>query len=601
MSNIAKIASQSNVDALKKCSIVELLQFSDDEYKNIVLYSARYSSRDFFVELLIIIYENNKIAYQQLFFSQDKYGRNSLSLAAIANNVPLINYLTEPRLNYSINDRSQGNNSALSHSIKRKCVEAFICLLHQNAEFTEHELKLVNEGEPTFKKYFYSPQGFSDVICAKSTPAATYILRFVDGLDKEKQKEFTVYKDDHGGHALMAAAANGLDKIYHILFTKLTFDLLLTDNENNSLFYYLYRNRWDSQLRTLRDNLLSELKKQQTPDKIRHYADFLFTYDPELISNSTSRSNFISCIANVVTAKQAGQLSKIFPAEIERPKRSFKAERERQILRHIGSQLFFGLKSRIDGDENKLVEVQVMHLTYGGKSFLFIAANHSAVSGQILDEIRKVSLQEILEKDHSPLADPEANIRTSRYAVKFTDRVFSVDGERTVPNADSEQDKNSMQAIVAVLRANKLIELLFDQKRPDLARQMLESKLRFDQNVIFVCKITYWLSAEKFRHAEEFLTDIAVMAKQLAILEGKAVASCIGGKKRPCIGCFSRMTMDGIDRFGPRPGRFWSMTIAQQPPHAARKTVHTLLSTPSYITQAQGPNPNEYDTASDSE
>ncbi len=104
------------------------------------------------------------------------------------------------------------------------------------------------------------------------------------------------------------------------------------------------------------------------------------------------------------------------------------------------------------------------------------------------------------------------------------------------------------------------------------------------------------------RHAEEFLTDIADYAAVVAKESEMKPYSCIGGKKRPCMGCTGRMT-DFINQFGNYPGRLWLHTIQNQSHPAARNTINTLLTSPSHVSVCKDGRTlaNDYDSGSDSE
>jgi hypothetical protein len=91
--------------------------------------------------------------------------------------------------------------------------------------------------------------------------------------------------------------------------------------------------------------------------------------------------------------------------------------------------------------------------------------------------------------------------------------------------------------------------------------------------------------------------------EELDFVEDKQkVHANIHGKKRPCVGCKSRMEYSGITQFNPRSGRFWLNTIKNQVLEVAKKTINNLEKPNSYVTFTQNKKENcEYDTCSDSD
>lgn len=591
---------EPNIQYLKEVTIRELVEFSIDEYKNIFLYSVR--KCDFKVVKVIYsrLLENDPRALKGLVKEKDEFGRTCLMLAALRNQnhedeeigVNLISFILQRKL-IDFSEISQNQYTALTWSITRNFPKAFVVLLHY-IKLTEFDLKIINEKSKNEtrdfnEQYFYTPQALLDIVCSGDENAAIYLIRHIKGLPDKSQEPFIKIYDDKGRHALMLAAINKLIKVYAALFS-LSFELCILAEDKYSLYYYLTVNLWWDQLNSFQEKMYQKIASSSLKDSKTH-AEFAFAHDPKLDYAKVSR-----LISKCVKTDQEGRLSRIFPREEPSKRRSFKSERERQILRHIGTQIFFSLKDIFRNP----VEVQAMHLIFNDKSFIFIAANpHDCLSGYFEDVILGSSLQTVLETDYAPTYDQEASFRSDRYACRFSERVYAEDGI-DMPAADNPEDKVRSEKIALTLRRGTVKKLLIDQKNPGTLQTILETALRYENKVIFICEIINWQATQKKRHAEEFLVDIAEFAKDFCRLVGGVMTTCIGGKKRPCIGCFSRMVSDGIDNFGKHPGRFW-VTIDNQSSRVARRTVQTLLNTPSYVSEVDSNNPQEYDSGSDSE
>lgn len=78
-----------------------------------------------------------------------------------------------------------------------------------------------------------------------------------------------------------------------------------------------------------------------------------------------------------------GRKTNDFPENFPRPYRSFRGDREIQLLRHVATQLYFALKTNIPKDLIKnLKEIQVMHLAVA-VNIIFILQQMSSVSHHI--------------------------------------------------------------------------------------------------------------------------------------------------------------------------------------------------------------------------
>ena len=96
------------------------------------------------------------------------------------------------------------------------------------------------------------------------------------------------------------------------------------------------------------------------------------------------------------------------------------------------------------------------------------------------------------------------------------------------------------------------------------------------------------------RHAEEFLVDVAecMAAYAMAKVQKEKIHIAIGGKKRPCLSCFSRMELsEAVDSHGNHPGYLWIGRLQEQhrfTPDAANRTGKNLGLTTNVTINSNG-------------
>jgi len=201
------------------------------------------------------------------------------------------------------------------------------------------------------------------------------------------------------------------------------------------------------------------------------------------------------------------------------------------------------------------------------------------------------------------MANPEGRVRSQRYARKLECRILPINA--FFQNSTNLEDRQRAEIVSKIFREGTLNNLEIDLEKTNnqlslITKQYLTYHLYNSDNTIFVLNIRN--CSQSLRHAEEFLTDIADHARNLAVPLNQMIYSCIGGKKRPCMGCSGRM--EGvITNYGQHPGRFWLNTIESQSIEAASRTLGQLVNKPSYVTVCKDGirTAQDYDSGSDSE
>jgi hypothetical protein len=318
--------------------------------------------------------------------------------------------------------------------------------------------------------------------------------------------------------------------------------------------------------------------------------------DPLLFMREDSRKAAIYALTRELIVKQEGRIPKHQHEHIDRRPRLFSSEREAQILRQISTQLFYGFNNALKVNPTllsiekknrpKLVEVEIMHLTYKGRSKIFVAVNEHAVTQylKVLFEKENDHFVRILTTNHAKriTRDSEGKIRSARYAKKLERRVFSNAGI-SIPESTSVSDSSRAHQLAIALREAELS--VFDYN--------MHNRTEFERNVRRILSSPlneiYFIEVKncpfKERHAEEFLVDIVESAKSV-IAE---VEVSIAGKKRPCMSCTGRMSGEiygrpRVDQYNKNPGSAWVTVQSMQPKEVAARTASVMLTQPAHRT-----------------
>jgi hypothetical protein len=314
--------------------------------------------------------------------------------------------------------------------------------------------------------------------------------------------------------------------------------------------------------------------------------------------NRITRKESLAASMTVVNgAKQAGRKAKAGDATIvKRDIRSFRDDRERQLLKQASTQLYFALEKwlRDSGKKEKVVEAQMMHLQYGDKHFVFVAVNETKVSQYIKNIIGSSpsDIKNMLTAVYEPRLNVEGKRRSKSYAKKLRTRIFG--DTITIPESTNVEDANQARQVATQLR--NPWKMLNINTSP---QANIEALINNESGGVYV--LDNHQHPDTLRHAEEFLVDVGEIVKMLGSKNNTRVYTCVGGKKRPCMSCYGRM-FSVINRFNPRPGLVWLHAAGRQSPTVFQRTSYALLTQSSHVSRdGRGRDAQDFDSASDSD
>jgi deoxycytidylate deaminase len=202
--------------------------------------------------------------------------------------------------------------------------------------------------------------------------------------------------------------------------------------------------------------------------------------------------------------------------------RSFEEERDAQALRHLSTQLYWYVKTKVAGEQ----EVQAMLV----RNRILVAANEDASIAALANALKSVSLQEVLSQAQKA-SDQRAERVTGKMAALYADtRPYSDVGEilRAVAANEDEQLYQTISAENA------------GQCKRAIAGKAGENKV-------------FLVTAGRTLHAEQKLV--------LALRSSGQSGAHIYGKKRPCAFCSAMLAFantEGMDiTYNPHPGGVW--------------------------------------------
>ena len=333
-------------------------------------------------------------------------------------------------------------------------------------------------------------------------------------------------------------------------------------------------------------------------------------------------------------SKQRGRVGKLQNIKESRPRKfnAFAGERERQLLKQFSSMLFFYLKrsnqlsefiselkekKKYKSKKITLAEIQTMHIRYNNKSCLFIAANEAPITDIFKDVFNSYNvLRDVLTEipTYQP-KDKEGKRRVERYSNNFKELLDNSSDNPcrfsyTKKNGENRKDIKHYQEIVNLIRNDKckiyILNPEYQRKTKNQSLTLEESTVEDlfqkildvpEDGIVFIntSGVTQNLHS---RHAEEFLTDIAEVIKE----KDKHAYTCIAGKKRPCLTCYSRMRSSKIDTYGKRPGKTWAGRISTNNPEVSEAFIESTVVEDCYITiDKNGKQQQGYDSGTDDE
>jgi len=248
--------------------------------------------------------------------------------------------------------------------------------------------------------------------------------------------------------------------------------------------------------------------------------------------------------------------------------RSYASDRDRQLLRHFSSQLFFLAKGRV----NSAQEIQTM-VANGN---LFVAANadgdikaiYNWLASDLAGKLR-TALTKTWDSDpsgaywlHSKSTKKKS---TARFAKKF-EGLYA--GTRTGKLQTGHVAIDPALIWGIIQGAN--IEILKGWKKADVRQAFAGSG-----------KIFLLYAGDDGRHAEEKLMDLLELAKHPGVV-------LIAGKKRPCKTCLGRLRYMVSEGFkvthSQYPGFIWKERYEAQPEEVKKFSLGVINEGNSYIT-----------------
>lgn len=411
------------------------------------------------------------------------------------------------------------------------------------------------------------------------------IIRHIKPLPIAAQRLYLDFVDMNGRNALILAAYHGFNHIFTEL-RKLRFNLAAIDRDGHSALAYLL-------IKNAPENLIEPIVNKLTRFNAIESALLRSKIALFNLASVDQRKSFARLLTNQKPMIQLGSIPKVAATETRRPRRSFSQERERQLLKRVATQLYFAFKN--NKKTSSVTEVQLMHVMYGTKHYLFIAANPAAMNQHMIGLFSAPdSLRDLLTQAYQPVRDTEGKRRSKRYAHKLGRHIFT----GVMPASTLPQDATQMGHSTRVLRANNIYSQEIQSSTVDATITAILADAQLNDATIF---LNWQHPSHSLRHAEEFLTDVAESFNALGRVSGTPVYTCIAGKKRPCAGCAGRM-QGHISQYGQHNGNFWLNSIESQSEEAAKRTFNVLLSNPSYVSvSANGLDAPGYDTGSDSD
>lgn len=321
----------------------------------------------------------------------------------------------------------------------------------------------------------------------------------------------------------------------------------------------------------------------------------------EALKTKKDRKSTAQTLTLLAGAQQAGRVPSAFPKPEERAYRSYKGEREPQALRQIATQIV--LQSRDHSDVEKIIEIQLMHLTTESGSNIFIAGNPIDSMQSLTEELNSPEKLKAWLTTEVENAKGEDKLRNVRHAKKLEARAYESEEEEENDEDDNiTQDKERTKQIFELLKnTSTLTPLKISYQKESGLPQLTEKSKNIISEALNQTENIYIVTGEcaphQDRHAEEFLCDIYRIAKN----NFSEPMACICGKKRPCTGCLGRIQSEKVDIYNPRSGRFWTHTIEGQPAVVAKETLQ-LLKQKHFISLGQEHEPRQdYASGSDSE
>ena len=260
---------------------------------------------------------------------------------------------------------------------------------------------------------------------------------------------------------------------------------------------------------------------------------------------------------------------------VKRKARSYKGNRDIQILRHITTQLYgFCRTNKVDA-----IEVQAMYY----ENSLYIATNIINATRLIADVLKNGQAMKAALTSAYSCGNSSKQKISRRHAHKIRTRIYG----------DFDLGNERANLIKTLLNSNLLKVKSLDISSLNTNRHIFKHE---SNNIYVVTNRSQGL----VRHAEEDLMDIL---EAIYKVHGRlSEEPLIYGKRRPCFSCYSRL--DSLQdengpyaKFNQNPGLFFAAAFCSQSPVAATETFLRLSTVSTIYESADDPG---YNTLSDS-
>ena len=281
-----------------------------------------------------------------------------------------------------------------------------------------------------------------------------------------------------------------------------------------------------------------------------------------------AKKDFVKLISMKVRGEDEEPWEISFHGREKRPARTFKEEKEIQILKQLASQLYYRFMSL---EKVHISEVQVLHAFDNNKTrFLFFAANQldKQKNFQIIkNEWEGNNLQGLVTEKYKPSARNEDEREqlaklSKRHSEKLKQRVFST---------------RKAGGLIHFIQNNNVKGKFFISQSDSLP----------DEGIYFVNPFNDKSNDKYKRHAEEQLCDIAQLIRNNAA-DGEWHFA-IFGKMRPCGSCYGRLCYENKLNndliFSLHPGFLWISALMEQDKDTQISSIRHFISSGSYVSE----------------
>ena len=303
-------------------------------------------------------------------------------------------------------------------------------------------------------------------------------------------------------------------------------------------------------------------------DLEKSLAENLAKFDFFKKTSKPKLQDFVKLIALKVRGEDEEPWEISFHKREKRPARSFRKEKDIQILKQLASQLYYRF---ISLEKTHVSEVQVLHAFDSNKTrYLFFAANQLEEEKNfqaIKNEWEVHNLQGLVTKEYNPFARNEDEREelaklSKRHAEKLKQRVFS---------------SRKANGLIHFIQNNNTTGKFFVSQFGPLP----------DEGIYFVNPFNHKSKHKCKRHAEEQLSDIAQFIRNNAgNIEWRFA---IFGKMRPCGSCYGRLCYEKEKNndliFSLHPGFLWISALMAQDKDSQISTIKNFILSGSNVSE----------------